>query len=91
MRYLTDDPAVNCHPISKKEIEDFKANMRVGDSYFIKVDVPPSEEDRKNNRKAKQTKKLIVTVEAKYPFIVKTNIGVFQYPELIIAMRRYKE
>lgn len=87
MHYL-DKPADV--PISPQEIEAFKNDIRRNDTYRIMIETPPTYEERQKNIRKQQTKAVKVTIEGIYPFIVQTNLGSFQYGELLSAIRRYR-
>ena len=85
MQGLTSDT-----PIDRRAVEEFKNKMRIGQSYRIAVE-EIAEQDPLKKGKLKVWRKKIVQVKAKYPFIVDTDAGTFQYAELLQAVRRYED
>lgn len=75
-------------PITMTNVEKFKRDLMIGQSLFIAIDVALETDGAQKKKKAE--KRMIVTIERKYPFIVQTDRGTFQYQELLLAAERYK-
>ena len=76
--------------ITRSKVNEFKKSLSVGQALFIKIEATEAYDKETGARAKKIYKKQIATVEKKYPFLVQTDRGTFQYAELLMAVERYK-